>query len=248
MSLKPLLLVVFINAFLFAVEKEKLEDAVNFLELYNNHKKIYELHEQESQINQTLDRTNRINFALKPYKSPIKSFDMLFVHHAYPLKVFLPNNSIITSAELSNSEAQPSFSQNMLKVQVQKNFESGVLDIVYLDSNNLKDGKLISIKLDKYLPDINSNSLKTTPLFTQARYFESEKLSNSEILGELKESEYDKLHTQVQYMGLIYDVYLTSITENGKYIKKYKEDKYSNASILFKNRTYNYQVVQGEIK
>jgi hypothetical protein len=231
-----------------AEEDKGLEEANNFLVLYENYKKIYDVHAQESQINRTLDRTNRVNFALKPYVAPIKSFDTMLVHHAYPLKIFLPSGKVVSSAKLSNSAKQPTFSQNTVTVEVTDEFESGLLDIVYASGSNISNGEFMSIKLDKYLPQNTSESLMNTPLYTQARYYASKQLNKTEILKNLEKHEYEQPHTQISYMGLIYDVFLTSIVENTKVIKRLKKQEFTNASILYNGKTYNYYIVQGELR
>jgi len=221
---------------------KKLIENYDFLEISKNYLKTHDIHLRANQSSKTLLQLNNINFALKPRVSPLKPFDALEVHYAYPLKIFLPANTTVTSAKLSNSKKQPEKSQNIVTVSIDNDFQSGLLDIVYIDGTNSKNGKFLSIKLDKYVYRDLEN-LENNKLYTQVQYFVPEKINNSKILASLKSNEYELEYNQKEYMGITYDIYLINIIDNeGNYIKEFKDKKYINAALLYNGKTYNYYV------
>ena len=152
--MKKYIPLIFLPFILLANEVEneaELTKAHDFLEISKNYMKTQNVHFMKSQSTKSLTRLNDINFALKPITKPLKPFDEIKVHYAYPLKIFLPSQSTITDAKLSNSANQPTFSQNVLMLTVNDDFESGLLDLVYIENGDLKNGKYLSIKLDKYI-------------------------------------------------------------------------------------------------
>lgn len=211
----------------------------DFLEVSKNYMETQIVHKKISKTERTLKQLNNLNFALKPRVAPIKPLDMLKIHYAYPIKIFLPDGTTVTSAKLSNGANKPIVSQNVIIVSVKKEFESGLLDIVYIKDDNIKNGNLISIKLDKYVV-LGSKELNDNRLYTQVRYYESKKLDNNTILSYLKPFEYSFKHSQVKYMGKVYDIKLVSIVEDMVATKKYMDNKYINCSIFYKGKSYNY--------
>ncbi|WP_323585491.1 hypothetical protein [Aliarcobacter butzleri] len=220
----------------------ELTAAHDFLEISKNYIKTQNVHYMKHQATKNITRLNDINFSLKPILKPLKPFDQLKIHYAYPLKIFLPSQVTITDARLSNSEKQPTTSQNIVMLTVTDDFESGLLDIVYVEGNDVKNGKYLSIKLDKYIFN-NIEELENNMLFTQVQYFESKIIDNNKVLTSLKPFEYEMPFSQVSYMGITYDVTLINIVdENGNYIKELKDKKYINSALIYNNKTYNYYV------
>jgi len=247
---KTITIFLLLTSFVFSSEKipqDVLED-YNFLEVAKNYNEVYEVHFEKSQAQKIIDRLNNINFSMTPYSAPIKPFDTLKIHHAYPLKIFLPNGTTVSKAILSNSSSQPSASENIVTVNVDDEFESGLLDIVYIIGDNEKQGNYISIKLDKYILKPNSEDLIDEKLYTQAIYYIPKKLSNIEVLSNLKPFEYELPHSQVEYMGVVYDVYLVSIVSELKTELRLKDDKFINSGFIFNGKKYNYFVKTGEVK
>ena len=212
----------------------------NFLEIAKNYRKVHDIHKERSDIDRALQRLDNINFSMRPYIKPIKAFDEIKVHYAYPLKIFLPMGTTVTSVTLSNSKKQPEFSQNVIKVSVDDNFESGLLDIVYIKNGDTKIGNYISIKLDKYVFGDNSKSVFREKLYTQVEYYFPKRLTNEEVLAKLKPNDYKKPFNQIEYMGVVYDIYLVNIVKDLKVIKKYKDEKFINTGMLYKGEAYNY--------
>jgi hypothetical protein len=243
--MKRKLLFLTLTTLLYSQEIEnysKLKENYDFLEISKNYLETHQIHEKVKLTNRTLKQLNNINFALSPKVSPIKPFDTLEVHYVYPLKIFLPENFTVTSSNLSNSTKQPTNSQNVITVNVDNNFQSGLLDIVYVEGSNLKKGNYLSIKLDKYVYS-DESELDNHKLFTQIKYFKSEKIDNNKILSALKSFEYELPHSQVSYMGTIYDIKLVNVIDkDGNYIKKLLEDKYINCALIYNDKTYNYYV------
>lgn len=231
---------------LAAVPQQEIDENINFLEMYKRYQEIYDVHKMKSETQRAIDGISKVNFAMKPYVAPIKSFDALYVHHVYPLKVFLPAGATVTAARLSNSTQQPSFSQNVVTVDVTSGFESGILDVVFVENTALNNGQFLSIKLDKYLP--SDEELSSIPLYTQARYYTPEVLSNQDVIARLKPDELTQKHSKIEYQGKVYNVFLVSVTESGKTLARHKDDQYINASIVKQNRQYNYQIQSGEVR
>lgn len=220
----------------------ELTAAHDFLEISKNYIKTQNVHYMKHQATKNITRLNDINFSLKPILKPLKPFDQLKIHYAYPLKIFLPSQVTITDARLSNSEKQPTTSQNIVMLTVTDDFESGLLDIVYVEGDDVKNGKYLSIKLDKYIFN-NIEELENNMLFTQVQYFESKIIDNNKVLTSLKPFEYEMPFSQVSYMGITYDVTLINIVdENGNYIKELKDKKFINSALIYNNKTYNYYV------
>lgn len=239
--LKFLLSISFFFTFLFSAEQVDGELVKNhdFLEISKNYMEVHKVHKMKSNSSRTLQRLNNLNFAMKPYVSSLKSFDYLKVHYAYPLKIFLPKGTTVTSATLSNSDVQPNISQNVIITSVSDDFESGLLDITYIFGSDEKNAKFMSIKLEKYVYQ-TEKFVENNKLYTQAKYYKSKKLDNNEILAVLKPYEYSFSHSQVEYMGIIYDINLISIVKDKKILKKLKDDKYINAGLVYNGTTYNY--------
>lgn len=215
-------------------------DTYNFLELSKNYMKVHKVHRDVFESKKLINNLEGINFSYKPLKKPIKPLDNLQIHYAYPLKIFLPNNTTVTKVILSNSKEQLTFSQNMVFVSVNRDFLSGLLDIFYIYNGKEKSGKHISIKLDRYIPKLKD--IKNSVLYTQIQYYKSKKLNFSDILASLKPFEYKIPFSQVKYMGVIYDIKLVNIVENGKVLKRYMNDKYINCSLEYKGKEFNYYV------
>lgn len=221
---------------------EELKNNYDFLEISKNFLETHQVHEKAKLSNRTLKQLNNINFSLTPKVSPIKPFDALEIHYAYPLKIFLPENYTVTHSNLSNSTKQPTNSQNIVTVNIDEEFQSGLLDIVYVESSDLKKGKYLSIKLDKYV-HTNINELTDNKLYTQIQYFNSTKIDNNKILSSLKPFEYDLPYSQVYYMGVTYDIYLVNVVDSkGNYLQKLKDEKYINCALLYNGKTYNFYV------
>lgn len=222
------------------IEKKIVENH-DFLEISKNYMETHAIHLKKSKVNRTLSQLNNVNFALTPRISPIKPFDRLKVHYAYPLKIFLPKGFTVTSATLSNSSSSPSKSQNIVEITVDNSFESGLLDIVYIEHGEIKEGKYLSIFIDKYvfaeLDDVAANKL-----YTQVKYYKPKKINNQQILASLKPFEYSSPLSQVKYMGVTYSIHLVNMVENGKYIKELKDKKYINCALVYNNVTYNYYI------
>ena len=141
--------------FAFAADGEKdnvLIENHDMLEISKNFLNTYSVHGMYDNSTRTLNRLNNINFAMKPMVSPIKPFDELKIHYAYPLKIFLPAGATVTSAILSNSTSEPTISQNVVKIECEEDFVSGLLDIVYITDFNTKEARYFSVKLGKYIP------------------------------------------------------------------------------------------------
>ncbi len=225
------------------IENEnELLKAHDFLEISKNYMKTQNVHFMKSQSTKSLTRLNDINFALKPISKPLKPFDQIKVHYAYPLKIFLPSQSTLTSATLSNSKKQPTISQNVVMLTVDDDFESGLLDLVYVENGDLKNGKYLSIKLDKYIFG-SSEEVETNLLYTQVQYYEPKKIDHNKILSSLKPFEYEMPFSQISYMGITYNIELVNIVDaNGNYIKELKDKKYINSALIHNNKTYNYYV------
>ncbi len=85
-------------------------------------------------------------------------------------------------------------------------------------------------------------NVEQNKLYTQLKYYKSAKLENNEILASLKPFEYELDHSQVKYMGTIYNIYLVSIVEDKKILKKLKDEQYTNAALTYKNKNYNYYI------
>jgi len=226
--------------FVFAFAKTNYNEEHDFLEIAKNYQRVHTIQKERSNVNRALEGLDNINFAMRPYIAPIKPFDEIKVFYAYPLKIFLPVGTTVTSAILSNSKMQPEFSQNVVKVKINDSFESGLLDIVYVKDTDIKTGNYISIKLDKYVFGNNSKSILRNKLYTQVKYYFPKRLTNEEVLAKLKPSDYGKVHNQIEYMGVVYDIYLVNIIKNLKVIKKYKDKKFINVGMLYKGKAYNY--------
>ena len=125
---------------------------------------------------------------------------------------------------------------------VNDDFESGLLDLVYIENGDLKNGKYLSIKLDKYI-FASSKEVANNMLYTQVQYYESESIDNNKILSSLKPFEYEMPFSQISYMGVTYNIELVNIVDfNGNYIKELKDKKYINSALIYNNKTYNYYV------
>jgi len=212
----------------------------NFLEISKNYLEIHKVHNMINASQRLLDNLEMINFALKPLNKAIKPIDILKIHYAYPLKIYLPKNAVITKAVFSNSATQPIVSQNMIYLSVDKKFLSGLLDIFYFYSPEKKNGKNFSIKIDKY--NVEKNKIDNKMLYTQINYHEAKKISFQKILTFLKPYEYSMKYSEVEYDGIVYHIYLVNIVESNKILKQYRDNKYINSSIEFGNREYNYYV------
>lgn len=224
---------------------EEIKDDIlfnhDFLEIQKNYMRVNKIHKEASESRRLLAQIKNVNFAMKPLVLPIKPFDSHTTHYAYPLKIFLPKGATITSASLSNSQQKPKSSNNVVTVTTDRVYESGILDIVYVLGSNTRDAKYISIKLDKYVYD-NKNDAIANKLYTQIQYFNPVVMNKQNILATLKPFEYSFPHSKVEYMGKTYDIYLVNIVKNKKVIKKYKDNKYINSSLVYKNLQYNYYV------
>ena len=239
-NLVVLLIIVFLTGSLNGENTKKLIEYNNFLEISKNYMQVHDVNNKVLKSNKLINNLEMINFSYKPLKRPIKPIDILTVHYAYPLKIFMPKNSTVTKAVLSNSKTQPAISQNMVFVTVDKSFITGLLDIFYIYNNNEKEGKHISIKLDRYMS--TSKNINNRVLYTQINYYKSEKLSFQKILASLKPFEYGIKLSQVEYQGVIYDIHLVSIVKHGVVLKRYMDNKYINCSLDFNGREYNYYV------
>jgi len=234
------LIIICLMGSLNAQNNKKIIEYNNFLEISKNYMQVHDVLNKSLQSNKLINNLEMINFSLKPLRKPIKPIDLLTIHYAYPLKIFMPKNTTITKATLSNSKNQPVISQNMVFVTVNKSFITGLLDVFYIYNNNEKEGKHISIKLDRYTStdkNINNNSL-----YTQINYYKSEKLSFQKILASLKPFEYGIKFSQIKYKGTIYDIHLVSIVKNSIVLKRYMGNRYINYSLEFNGREYNYYV------
>ncbi|MDQ1339576.1 MAG: hypothetical protein QG567_728 [Campylobacterota bacterium] len=228
----------------FAADGEKdsvLIENHDMLEISKNFLNTYNVHGMYDNSMRTLNRLNNVNFAMKPMVSPIKPFDELKIHYAYPLKIFLPAGSTVTSAILSNSSSEPSVSQNVVTIKCEEEFVSGLLDIVYITDFNTKEAKYFSVKLDKYIP-LEQPEVEDDRLYTQVQYFQPKKMSNNEILSALKPQEYEHEYTQIKYMGVTYNIHLVNIVEDKKIVNQYKEPQYINSGLVYNNRTYNFYI------
>ena len=223
-----------------AKNNKKIIEYNNFLEISKNYMQVHNVSNEALQSNKLINNLEMINFSFKPLKKPIKPIDLLTINYAYPLKIFMPKNSTVTKVTLSNSKTQPAISQNMVFVTVDKSFITGLLDIFYIYNNNEKEGKHISIKLDRYMS--TSKNINNRVLYTQINYYKSEKLSFQKILASLKPFEYGIKLSQVEYQGVIYDIHLVSIVKHGVVLKRYMDNKYINCSLDFNGREYNYYV------
>lgn len=241
-----ILIILLFNISCYAEEQidnyEDLKVNYDFLEISKNFLETHKVHEKAKLANRTLEQLNNVNFSLTPRVSPIKPFDTIEVHYAYPLKIFLPENYTVTSSNLSNSKKQPTNSQNVVIVSIDPDFQSGLLDIVYVEGSDLRKGKYISIKLDKYVHS-NLEEMTNNKLYTQVQYYNSTKIDNNKILSSLKPFEYELPHSQVYYMGVTYDIYLVNIVDSkGNYLQKLKEEKYINCALIYNDKTFNYYV------
>lgn len=239
-----ILIALLFNSSIYAIETQddeytKMHD---FLEIAKNYLDTQSVHKNISESERTLTRLNHVNFSQTPRVVAIKPFDSLQVHYAYPLKIFFPEGATVTSAILSNTDGpQPSKSQNLVTVTVPNDFESGLLDVTYVEGGDLKKGKLVSIKLDKYVY-ATKQYVKNNKLYTQVRYVDPKILNQGEILANLKKQEFANEHSEVFYMGIQYDIYLVSIIKDNKTVKRYKDDKYITGSLEENGTTYNYYV------
>jgi len=225
------------------IPQEKINENIDFLEMYSRYKEIYDVHQMQSGAQRAIDGLENINFSMVPYVAPIKGFDSIKTHYAYPLKVFLPATATVTAARLSNSEVQPEFSQNIITVTTAREFESGVLDVVFILGQELNKGQFLSVKLDRYLPALDV--LDSEPLYTQARYYLPQVLQNHEVIAKLNASERERELNRIQYQGVFYEVWLVSKTKNGKILERNKDDQYINASVVHNGVQYNYQIQTG---
>lgn len=231
-----------VSAFLFAAgDDEKLKNNHDFLEVSKNFLKVYNVHNMYDSSERTLDRLNNVNFAMKPRISPIKPFDSLKILYAYPVKIFLPVGSVVTNVTLSNSQVSPTKSQNVVIVSVDKDFQSGVLDIVYLDGIDTINGKYLSIKLDKY-STLSEESVQDDKLYTQVQYYNSTELSNNEILSYLSSAKYADKLSQITFNGKTYSVHLVNIVSAGKTLEEYMDKKYINCALMYNDKMYNYYI------
>lgn len=228
-------------ATLHAEDDKALVKNHDMLEVSKNFLKTYEVHEMFSDSKRTLGRLNNVNFSMKPLVAPIKPFDTLKTHYAYPLKIFLPKGATVTSAMLSNSKAAPVASQNVVIVKTDEDFESGLLDIVYIQGFDLNTASYISIKLDVY-SSLLADTAIAEQLFTQVEYYNPKKLQNSEIIAALSPEKYNEKHSQLKYMGILYDVYLVNVVKDSKIIEQFKDSKYINAGVLHNGYSYNYYI------
>lgn len=237
-----ILFVVFLISILNAKDdnNKQLIEYNNFLEVSKNYMQVHDVINNSFKSNKLINNLEMVNFSLKPLRKPIKPIDLLNIHYAYPLKIFMPQNTTITKATLSNSDIQPAISENMVFVKVNKNFISGLLDVFYIYNNHEKMGKSISIKLDRYIT--TSKDINSSVLYTQINYFKSRKLTFQKILASLKPFEYGIKFSQVKYQGIIYDIHLISIVKGNVVLKRYKDNKYINCSLEFNDKEYNYYV------
>lgn len=210
----------------------------DMLEISKNFMSVSSVHKMHSDAQRSLDRINNVNFAMKPRVTPVKPFDSVKVHHVYPLKIFLPEGSTVTSARLSNSPRQPTISQNVITVEVNGNFESGLLDLAYISGFNTQEAKYLSVKLDKYIPD----NIESNLLYTQVVYYAPKRLDNNTILATLKPSDYSNTTSRVKYMGVTYTIHLVSVVADKEVIKRYRDEKYTNCALVYNDKTYNYYV------
>lgn len=232
-----------LSAFLFAAGEgdDTLKKNHDFLEVSKNFMRVYSVHNMADSSERTLDRLNNINFAMKPRLSPIKPFDNEKIFYAYPLKIFLPLGTTVTDVKLSNSEKQPTRSQNVVVVNVDRDFQSGLLDIVYVYGKDDKNGKYLSIKLDKY-STFSEESVQNSKLYTQVEYYTPTELSNNEILSYLQSSKYGDKLSQVTYNGKTYSIYLVNIVSDGKIIEEHMDKKYINCALTYNDKMYNYYI------
>lgn len=228
---------------LFAADgvDEKLKNNHDFLEVSKNFLRVYNVHNMADSSDRTLDRLNNVNFAMKPRVVPIKPFDSLKILYAYPVKIFLPVGSVATSATLSNSKEQPTKSQNVVVITVDRDFQSGVLDIVFLDGIDKTNGKYLSIKLDKY-STLSEESVQDNKLYTQVQYYNSTELSNNEILSYLSSTKYADRLSQITFNGKTYSIHLVNVVSEGKVLEEYMDKKYINCALSHNDKMYNYYI------
>lgn len=239
---KSLLFVFLCLSFAWGEEVDKeLAKNHDMLEVSKNFQKAYTVHKMFGDSKRTLGRLSNVDFSMKPLVSPIKPFDMLKTHYAYPLKIFLPKGSTVTSAMLSNSVIAPVASQNVVIVKTDEDFESGLLDIVYIQDFDSGNASYLSIKLDTYVPAFENKTM-SEQLYTQVEYYQSKKLENSAIVAAMKPEQYDDEHTQLNYMGVLYDIYLVSVVKNSQVVEQFKDDKYINGAIMYNGQSYNYYI------
>ena len=234
-----LLINILLVTVLLADNNEFVKDN-NFLEISKNYMEVHNVHNKVTKSQKLIDNLEMINFSMKPSKRVIKSLDSLNIVYAYPLEIFLPKNTTVTKAILSNSKVQPIISHNMILVSVDKQFLSGLLDVFYFYNSSPKNGKTISIKLDKYTT--TSKNINIKKLYTQVMYFKAKKLNFQKILASLKPFEYGLSFSQIKYQDIIYDIKLVNIVKNGKILKQNMNNKYINCSIEYGGREYNYYV------
>jgi hypothetical protein len=213
----------------------------DFLQIQKNFLDSYKVKKDFDTSKRIANELNNLNFAMKPLIAPIKPFDNQKIHYAYPLKIFLPKEATVTSATLSNSNLTPSVSYNVITVGVDRDFQSGILDIVYIVGSNIRDAKYISVKLDNYLYSKDIDVFKNK-LYTQIQYYIPKQISNQEILSALKPFEYNLPYTKIKYMGNEYNIHLVSIVKDGKVLKEYKDSKYINSALFYNNISYNYYI------
>lgn len=213
----------------------------DFLQIQKNFLDSYRVKKDFDTSKRIANELNNLNFAMKPLVSPIKPFDNQKIHYAYPLKVFLPKDVTVTSATLSNSNLAPSISYNVITVTIDRDFQSGILDIVYIIGANTRDANYISVKLDNYLFS-KENDVLENKLYTQIQYYNPKQISNQEILSALKPFEYNLPYTKIKYMGSEYNIHLVSVVKDGKVLKEYKDSKYINSALFYNNISYNYYI------
>ncbi|MDD5373298.1 MAG: hypothetical protein PHO62_07740 [Sulfurimonas sp.] len=236
---KFLLFALLVSAINAAEDNKDLVANHDMLEISKNFQRTYQVHKMFGDSRRTLGRLNNIDFSMKPLTSPIKPFDTIKTHYAYPLKIFLPAGATVTSAKIKNSAVAPVFSQNVITVETSEDFESGLLDIIYIQGFNTSAASYISIKLDAYVSDVVGANER---LYTQVEYYEPKKLQNSEIIAALSADKYNNEHTQITYMGITYDIFLVSIVKDSKVISQLKDNKYINAAVMHGGQLYNYYV------
>jgi len=236
-------LLLILSTLLFAADgvDEKLKNNHDFLEVSKNFLRVYNVHNMSDSSERTLDRLNNVNFAMKPRVVPIKPFDTLKILYAYPIKIFLPVGSVVTNATLSNSKETPKIAHNIVIVSVDKDFQSGLLDIVYLDGVDKVNGKYLSIKLDKY-STLTEESVQDNKLYTQVQYYNATELSNNEILSYLSSAKYGDRLSQITFSGKTYSIHLVNIVSEGKVLEEYMDKKYINCALMHNDKTYNYYI------
>lgn len=236
--MKKFFLFILVSSLGFCEENGDLVKNHDMLEVSKNFQRTYEVHKMFSDSKRTLGRLNNVDFSMKPLVSPIKPFDTLKTHYAYPLKIFLPAGCTVTSVKLKNSSLAPVASQNVVIVETDESFESGLLDIVYIHGFNTTTASYLSVKLDAYVP----SSLSGEQLYTQVEYYEPKKLQNNEIIAALSADKYNNKHTQITYMGITYDVFLVSVVKDSKVVEQFRDNKYINAAIMHNGYLYNYYI------